>query len=634
MEPVVTTILVYVAAPIAKAGLEQAISSSSKLVGQKLRAKIRKFSNEKSIAKIYQHVKRTRMVKTLWSADKKVDLQQFYFPAKIDFGGDSVAVESLEQFIVFGSKHFVLQGTVGQGKSILLRFLCSKEMTRGSCIPIFLELRNILPPQTIVEAAITEAKTMGLDIDDDDFAELAKVGKIALFLDGFDEIPDRHRLEIIAEIENLCKHFRGCPIVITSRPDSGIESSPLLDVFRLEELEEEDLSACIAAMCPDKGMAKKIVKGLSQSSHDIRATLSTPLMVALLVLHYKMSHDIPKSEVEFYSDLFDTLVRKHDKTKPGYVRERKSGLTDTELRSIFNCLSYLLRRADHGALNRQLLTRHIQQAVDRCGCQSKPDHVLDDLIKVSCLILDDGSECRYIHLSVMEFHSALFLASENEDNLSLFYSSCKNRWGYWFQELKFLGLLDQARHARIFLYDDLSRTISHVNALPKVSDFLTDMACCRAMSIIWRAKGGVFGKHESFEPYRKEAIGRAVVVRVSFSIMVPGSKEKVPAKDRVTPIFSYSAREHVLEFRQSLSELDWSPDSDVWDGLKGVVVSPVASGVRVWVDFRSVSASDNLGQLIESLKDSILESLLRNRDRCDQIRGIAAESMNIFDVER
>jgi predicted NACHT family NTPase len=83
-------------------------------------------------------------VKTLWSTDKEVSIASFYYPARLQFGEqEPKRIESLAAFDT--TQNYVIQGTVGQGKSIFLRYLCVQELKKHGSgrIPVFGEFRRI-----------------------------------------------------------------------------------------------------------------------------------------------------------------------------------------------------------------------------------------------------------------------------------------------------------------------------------------------------------------------------------------------------------------------------------------------------------------------------------------------------------
>ena len=65
-------------------------------------------------------------VKTIWQIDKEVCLREFYYPTKIEVDREIILLESLAELPANGK--MVVQGTAGQGKSILLRYLTGTEL--------------------------------------------------------------------------------------------------------------------------------------------------------------------------------------------------------------------------------------------------------------------------------------------------------------------------------------------------------------------------------------------------------------------------------------------------------------------------------------------------------------------------
>ncbi len=83
-------------------------------------------------------------VKTFWQRDKSVPLTSFYYPSQILFeAGVKKKADSLRELPKTGN--YIIQGIVGQGKSIFLRHLCVQELreTGPGRIPVFLELRTL-----------------------------------------------------------------------------------------------------------------------------------------------------------------------------------------------------------------------------------------------------------------------------------------------------------------------------------------------------------------------------------------------------------------------------------------------------------------------------------------------------------
>ena len=66
-------------------------------------------------------------VRTIWSPEKNISLRTFYYPSKLRAQDKSTEIGSTADL---GEGNVVIQGIVGQGKSILLRYLSLQEVLR------------------------------------------------------------------------------------------------------------------------------------------------------------------------------------------------------------------------------------------------------------------------------------------------------------------------------------------------------------------------------------------------------------------------------------------------------------------------------------------------------------------------
>jgi hypothetical protein len=76
-----------------------------------------------------------------------------------------------------------------------------------------------------------------------------------------------------------------------------------------------------------------LAKAIRQHSGDISALLQTPLMVVILIVVFRAERKVPETFSEFYEHLFFTLLSRHDGTKPGFTRARKTKLGTTDFRA-------------------------------------------------------------------------------------------------------------------------------------------------------------------------------------------------------------------------------------------------------------------------------------------------------------
>jgi hypothetical protein len=143
---------------------------------------------QRHIDTLYKRIADTRRVKTIWQVDKAVDLTSLYCDSHVVIGDKRKRILRVADF--GAEENIVIQGIAGQGKSILLRYLCSNELSRGEYIPVFLELRRITGTTSLMDRIEHACLALGLDIDSRLFNALARSGRLLLLLDAYDEIAD------------------------------------------------------------------------------------------------------------------------------------------------------------------------------------------------------------------------------------------------------------------------------------------------------------------------------------------------------------------------------------------------------------------------------------------------------------
>jgi hypothetical protein len=100
------------------------------------------------------------LVKTIWRYEEAVSLNSFYYPTQIEINQKRKNISTIDEFP--RDKKAVIQGTVGQGKSIYLRYLCVQELFRVEYIPIFIQLRHIDKETKLEDLIFSTLSSMGL----------------------------------------------------------------------------------------------------------------------------------------------------------------------------------------------------------------------------------------------------------------------------------------------------------------------------------------------------------------------------------------------------------------------------------------------------------------------------------------
>jgi hypothetical protein len=413
--------------------------------------KIKQWNTERQIENLYQQIGQVRKVKTIWQVDKAVDLIDFYCDSHVILDKNRCIVSKLSDFKT--KDNILIQGIAGQGKSILLRYLCSMELTRGEYIPIFLELRRVSQSETLKDRIFTAFESLRLTIDDEIFDALAATGKIVLLLDAFDEVPDDLKSRVLTEIEDLIATKPNIRVIVTSRPHQDIRFSNYFNVVLLDNLHGNEYKNVIKKLAFGQTWSDTLIEHIENQAKHIVDLLCTPLMVTLLVLSYKSYKQLPAKLSDFYDSLFQTLLQRHDGTKPGFTRIRSCAFDDGQYRQVFEALCILAKKTRQQSFSNESIYSLSQQAIQQCTLKASPSSFVDDIVKITCLLLRDGEEHRFIHKTVQEYYTASYIRKKPEAWAVDFYRRIQkgDSSQLWQQEIEFLSEIDSYRYNKYYL---------------------------------------------------------------------------------------------------------------------------------------------------------------------------------------
>lgn len=422
-----------------------------KLITEYSGRKIKQWNTEKKIESLYHKIEKVRKVKTIWQVDKAVDLTAFYCDNHVMVNKKRTKINQLADFRT--DDNLLIQGIAGQGKSIFMRYLCGVELALGNYIPIFLELRRINKSYSLRDRIYMSFKSLGLDVDDKLFDTLAASGKIILLLDAFDEVPDNLKPSVLTDIEDLANTFDSLRIVASSRPNDKIQMSNQFTVVNLENLQDDEYTKVIHKLAEGENWADRLIDHIENHATHMLDLLCTPLMVTLLVLSYKSYQKLPNKMSDFYDSLFHTLLQRHDGTKPGFTRERACDLDDGRYRQVFERLCILAKNTREQSYSFSTIHELSKNALQQSSVNVNPDNYINDIVKITCLIIRDGEEHRFIHKTVQEYYTAAFISKQPESWAKIFYKKALSRQsiGEWSQELEFLSEIDEYTYNRYFL---------------------------------------------------------------------------------------------------------------------------------------------------------------------------------------
>ncbi|RFQ39571.1 NACHT domain-containing protein [Pseudomonas sp. ATCC 13867] len=411
---------------------------------------------------------------------------------------DSRGVVSVNSISDLGGGCKVVQGIIGQGKSVLLRHLAVQEILRedNARIPLFYELRK-LSKSTSLEQGLAQTLTdYDLKVDEEVFSYLASSGRMVLLLDGFDELDSDVIKSTTLEIDRLVVRFPELQIIVSSRPGNEIQKLSSFEIVNISSLRETDYGPFLRKLGLKSDRVFDIVEAIKDSPAKVSELINTPLMLTLVVMVYQSESQIPSELPEFFDKLFYTVFTRHDKLKPAFFRQHYSGLSENKLRSLFEAFCFMCIQFGNG---RTLKPREFSEAFNyalECtsGSACSEDGFRKDLVKVSCLMLEEGfDQVTFLHKSIAEYYAAAFVKESDDGFAERFYCEASEEWNQWQECLNFLRVIDSARFAKFY---DLKNLGEPIALLKQLISFKSGRECyeilpdwLRALRVFYRRVG-------------------------------------------------------------------------------------------------------------------------------------------------
>ncbi|MDC4557415.1 NACHT domain-containing protein [Acinetobacter baumannii] len=404
--------------------------------------------------KIFYKINKILMIRTIYDCKKPQHISEFYYPAKVILPDETIkTLNNIREVNI--QENIIIEGTVGHGKSMLMRHLTLSEIISKYSLPIFIELRSIQKTESLTEVLCTYlSDILEINITKSNFDDLAQSGKISLFLDGFDELNKEIIPSVITQLEQWSIKFPKMKITCSSRPYNALQHSPHFLSLTLAPYDEQDKSGFIQKLTNDLDISKQLVQKINESAVGLRELLKTPLMITLFVMTYQTKLQIALSISEFYRDIFDVLMNRHDYLKLPFERSRYVEATQSELEDIFQefCF-YTKNNGNKISFDKQYFAEGLSEACKLLELKFDYNDIISELTKNICLILKDGNEYSFIHKSIQEFFVANLLKSFAPEFLEKFYKDMFNYENYskFEVELKFLSELDKLNYYKFLV---------------------------------------------------------------------------------------------------------------------------------------------------------------------------------------
>ncbi|WP_122582057.1 NACHT domain-containing protein [Pseudomonas viridiflava] len=441
----------------------------------KAREELSKWKTSNDIKKIAETLIKIDNTKTIWAPEEDTSLDKFYYPSKISLNNLYVTINSHNDL---PEDNIVIEGIVGQGKSIFMRHLASSFIKANppAIIPVFIELRHITPKRTLTDLINVFLDSINVKYSPETLFYLTSSGKISLILDGFDEIPNECVSDTLLELQTLQTCHPRMKIVVSSRPKSHIQNALGFKVIPLAPLSNADYYPFISKLIQSELRRQEILAAIKECTPNIRGLITTPLMLTLVLIVYQTEHEIPSTLSAFFDKLFGVVFARHDRLKAGFNRQHYSCLSESKLKKLFDAFCFMLVQRGQG---RTITQSEFNLAFDS-ALEYNPDYKCEnedfkkDIINVACLMIEEGlDKITFLHKSILDYHAAAFVKDLPDDLAQKFYEAAYMHIIRWQHVVEFLESIDPYRHAKDYIVKNYPEGLNELqNIINSKSDQL------------------------------------------------------------------------------------------------------------------------------------------------------------------
>lgn len=307
----------------------------------------------------------------------------------------------------------------GMGKSTIVKYIACQGINLDKCIPIVIELRKLNKGQTILEFIKKQLSSFDKNIEINEIINMLNKGEFVIFFDGYDEITNENKPEILDEIQEFVSSARNTKIMITSREEEDLIALGEFKCVNIKPLEKEEAYALIKKYDNNGEISEKLIKRLEEDSsmEVLHEFLSNPLLVSLLYRTFEYKEEIPYKKIDFYAQVYEALFNDHDKTKgSAFVHEKKTKLDKYQFEQILRAFGFLALKEDKVEYSSQRIHQLLEQAIGRFGwLKISANDFLYDITHAVPFIQKDGNEYKWVHKSFMEYFASCFICYDNKE---------------------------------------------------------------------------------------------------------------------------------------------------------------------------------------------------------------------------
>jgi hypothetical protein len=419
-------------------------------------------------------------VKTILHGNNPRPFYEVYYPLSLSINGRPIASDTTTS-LFRRRQALIITADAGSGKSMLVKHLFNSSINLSYKIPFVIELRYLNSSNDTLDKFIDDQISLHVTESSRIKRRLLEEGKFIFFLDGYDEVKIDKKQEVVRSLKEMHERYTSCKYLISTRPYTDLEMLSNLSTMHILPLSKSDVEKFISQQILDSELSEKIIQSVSEAGNSrLSSFLKNPLLLTLYILTYKNSSEIPSKASVFYRRVIDSLFIEHDsKTKVGFQRERRSGISYDKFYDVMRKFSFVSFFDDQFAFEKLYASDLIQRIISKdTACQFKPEDLIEDLKLSFSFWIDDSGTISFAHKSLQEYFCALYIHDLDGGNKQKIYQKLLRKAGEVSDQFNILSILeeidtcDYLQHYFIPVLTDLKRLLDESNS---VSAFISSI---------------------------------------------------------------------------------------------------------------------------------------------------------------
>lgn len=314
-------------------------------------------------------------------------------------------------------QRMLIVDTAGMGKSTISKFIFLSCVRENASIPILVELRKLSKEKDIIDFIIDNTENIAGETQRDLIISLVNAGRFVFLFDGYDEISDIDRPDVIKNISEFISAAPDNWYMMTSRDEGSLSAFPNFQRFTIKPLDKNEAYQLLRLYDSSSHCAEALIEKLEDGTNaNVHEFLTNPLLTSLLYKSFEFKRSIPIRKHIFYRQVFEALFETHDLMKEDYQRGKRSGLDIDQFDEFLRYFSFLTYKDGKFEYTKNELLFYIEKAkqltANTCTISS---NVVHDLTHGVPLMTEEGNYLRWVHRSMQEYFAALWVCRDSKE---------------------------------------------------------------------------------------------------------------------------------------------------------------------------------------------------------------------------